>query len=222
METAHYQAVSALEMKDEFVATGGQDSRLKIWLFSSLCFQKDPKFEFEFRDHADQITSLCFSPNTSKRLFSASLDKTVKLYDLPSKLCLKTITLQSSVSKILLNNLEALLFVILDNQNIYQLALEHEDENKKKTLVHKKKVTDMTLTLDNSYLVSGDANGLVYIWNLNQVDQQTQIPSVKLFELHKGQGAITNLVAIKRPVSLFGLKANLKSYAPGEVQQFQK
>ncbi len=41
--------------------------------------------------------------------------------------------------------------------------------------------------------------------------------------MHKDKGAITNLICIHRPLSLYGLTANMKGYDPlGEVKPFQK
>jgi WD40 repeat protein len=89
---------------------------------------------------------------------------------------------------------------------------------------HKKKVTAMVLSKDGRYLISGDAQGLMYIWNIqteemNMKDSENG-PSLPLctLELHKDKGAITNLVAITRPLSLFGLTSNMKNYNPGELK----
>ena len=48
------------------------------------------------------------------------------------------------------------------------------------------------------------------------------IPKPRTFEIHKDLGPVTNLIAIRRPLSLYGLKANLKAYEPGEVKQMSK
>jgi hypothetical protein len=85
----------------------------------------------------------------------------------------------------------------------------------------------MCLTLDGQYLISGDAVGHIYIWNMEKIDPQSGMPKLKLFDLHKPKNgkegsAITNLIPINRPLNLFGLKANMKNYQPLEVGQFQK
>jgi hypothetical protein len=54
---------------------------------------------------------------------------------------------------------------------------------------------------------------LIYIWNLGSEDLQ-----LKTFELHKDKGAITNLVALQRPLSLFGLTANMAAYEPNTIK----
>jgi hypothetical protein len=45
---------------------------------------------------------------------------------------------------------------------------------------------------------------------------------LQTFEVHKDKGAITNLVAIHRPLSLFGLTANMQGYEPGDLKPLQK
>ena len=42
------------------------------------------------------------------------------------------------------------------------------------------------------------------------------------FELHMNKGAITNIISIHRPLSLYGLTANMKGYEPNDLKTFQK
>lgn len=79
----------------------------------------------------------------------------------------------------------------------------------------------MTLTVDNMQLVSGDSAGSIYIWNLNVDGDNSnggQQNLLQMFELHRDHGAITNLVPLTRPLSLFGLTANMQAYEPGELK----
>jgi hypothetical protein len=65
---------------------------------------------------------------------------------------------------------------------------------------------------------------LIYIWGVIEdatAASSTSLP-VQTFEVHKDKGAITNLVAINRPLSLFGLTANMQGYEPGEIKPLQK
>lgn len=45
---------------------------------------------------------------------------------------------------------------------------------------------------------------------------------ISTYELHKDKGAITNLVPIFRPLTLFGLTANMKSFEVQEIKALQK
>jgi WD40 repeat protein len=84
----------------------------------------------------------------------------------------------------------------------------------KKTLIHKKRVSAVCLTIDNQFLISGDISGLIYIWNVEKIHahDDAQHGLMSTYEIHKDKGQITNLIAIHRPLSLFGLTANMKSF----------
>jgi len=40
--------------------------------------------------------------------------------------------------------------------------------------------------------------------------------------LHKDKGAITNIVPIQRPLSLYGLTANMSGYEPNQIKSLQR
>jgi hypothetical protein len=101
----------------------------------------------------------------------------------------------------------------------------------------------MCLSFDGQYLICGDIQGLLYVWNIASPDfitgsssnltsprngqQKSELLSMgssvlHTFELHKDKGPITNLLCIYRPLSLFGLTANMKAYEPIEAKPLQK
>ena len=69
---------------------------------------------------------------------------------------------------------------------------------------HKKKVTCMCISHCGQYLVSGDVQGLIYIWSTAESEEPGSPSSAErinsnlltTYELHSGRGAITNLQAI--------------------------
>lgn len=65
-------------------------------------------------------------------------------------------------------------------------------------------------------------NGAAATSVLNQRSELIGVGSSLLstFELHKDRGAITNLVCVYRPLSLYGLTANMKAYEPTELKAF--
>jgi len=80
---------------------------------------------------------------------------------------------------------ECFVYLGCDNLNVYQFPLSASSENKKRaTLTHKKKITSMTLT--ERYLVTGDAQGLMYIWELSQ--KECEVLPLKTFAIHEGKG----------------------------------
>lgn len=110
---------------------------------------------------------------------------------------------------------ESFLYLACDNLNVYQVPIR--EPNQKKTLTHKKKITAMTLSTDGTRLITGDAHGLIYVWLLTCEDL-----SLKTFTLHSDKGAVTNLVALERPLSLFGLTANMAGYNPNSIKPLQR
>ena len=185
----------------------------------------------EFGDHTGVVTAVKFSYGASlQRAFSGSLDKTFKVYDLPSKMILKQIQMSSPILKIVVDQIESSAFIACENFNVYQMPLQASqpdlqtasfsqqgtsmsNQAKKRTLLHKKRITAMTLSVDGKQLVTGDSGGTIYIWNLSvEGDNSTGMyqPSLlKTLEIHSEYGAITNLEALTRPLSLFGLTANM-------------
>ena len=78
----------------------------------------------------------------------------------------------------------------------------------------------MCLSTDGRFLITGDVAGSIYKWTIK--DEQTTSLPLSTFDIHKDHGAVTNLVAISRPLSLFGLTANMQGYEPGDLRPLQK
>jgi hypothetical protein len=75
----------------------------------------------------------------------------------------------------------------------------------------------VALSNDGSRLITGDVQGVVYIWLVSSDDC-----TMKTLDLHKDKGGITNIVAIQRPLSLYGLTANMSGYEPNQIKQLQR
>ena len=132
------------------------------------------------------------------------------------------------------DSIESNIYLACDNQNIYHFVAESGGQEGQRTkhrrvMQHKKKISAMTLTDD--FLVSGDIAGLLYTWTLAIENSGPQSPVssegksaslVNTMELHANKGAVTNLVAIQRPLSLFGLTANMAEYHVPQVQPLEK
>lgn len=151
--------------------TGGKDAKVKVWMIPDLISKNFGdtmhKAYAEFSEHTNEITQVKLLG--SFRAMSASLDKQFKVYDLASKLCIKTIQTQSAISKAVVDHTESYVYVACDNQNIYCYSLEQTESGgkskHKKTLIHKKKVTAVCISVDDQFVISGDQNGVIYIWS---------------------------------------------------------
>ena len=78
----------------------------------------------EFGDHTSEVTQVQLSRSSSNRAFSASLDKTFKVYDIAAKCTLKNIQAPSPINKLAVDNIEAYVYLACDNQNVYAYSMD--------------------------------------------------------------------------------------------------
>ena len=95
----------------------------------------------EFAEHASEVTQVSFASSNCLRAFSCSLDKQFKVYDIGAKLTLKSIQTQSPIFKMIVDSIEANVYLACENQNIYQYSMEisssDQKSKQKKTLQHR-------------------------------------------------------------------------------------
>ena len=96
VENAHYMEINDLDISKtqaDMIITGGKDCKVKIWMMRDLLSKdaSDLACYHEFGEHSQEVTQVAFSQNNSSRAFSASIDKQFKVYDIPAKMCIKTI-----------------------------------------------------------------------------------------------------------------------------------
>jgi len=111
IENAHYLTINDLDVSNpcgsvdadslcggqahgDLIITGGKDTSVKVWKMTQLLSQKESQGTplMSWNDHSAEVTQVRFSFAASiLRAFSSSLDKTFRVYDLPSKVCIKQI-----------------------------------------------------------------------------------------------------------------------------------
>jgi len=126
IESAHYMEITDLDINENMVITGGKDCKVKVWLLTDIIRNEQQKqlCYAEFNEHTSEVTQVKFSPAGVNRAYSASTDKQFKVYDLASKVCIKTIQTQSPILKVVMDHSETNIYVACDNQNIYCYGLE--------------------------------------------------------------------------------------------------
>lgn len=80
----------------------------------------------EFAEHTSDVTAVQFSKSSPQRAFSASLDKSFKVYDIPAKVTLKSIQTPSPINHIAIDNTETHAYVACENQNVYAFSLDQQ------------------------------------------------------------------------------------------------
>lgn len=91
-QQGHYYAISSLEFSPDgsVIATGGDDGKVKLWsVTSGFCF-------VTFSDHTSAITDICYVKG-SHAIVSASLDGTVRAFDLVRYRNFRTLTTPTPV-----------------------------------------------------------------------------------------------------------------------------
>ena len=61
----------------------------------------------EFGEHTSEVTAVLFSRCNPVRAFSASLDKTFKVYDIAAKCTLKSIQAASPINRMVIDTVES-------------------------------------------------------------------------------------------------------------------
>lgn len=113
-------------------------------------------------------------------IFTASEDRFVKIYSLISGAMLLSIAFPQPLSNIVADVVERALFVGGSDGTIYifniatpprsiEHQLTHEGAAEGVLKKHEKRVTAMSISADGKTLCSGDAEGQIYIWDLESL-----------------------------------------------------
>ena len=98
--------------------------RESLIILYRLFFGQKNQSLVEFGDHTSEVTQVQFSRSSPHRAFSASLDKTFKVYDIAAKCTLKSLQAPAPINKMAIDVIESLVYLACDNQNVYAYSLE--------------------------------------------------------------------------------------------------
>ncbi|KAJ8094611.1 Pre-rRNA-processing protein ipi3 [Marasmius tenuissimus] len=218
---AHYRQVNVLRFTRDGNAliSGSDDSSISVWSVSRLIdedLQNElPSSLFSLSDHTLPVTDIICGVGVfpSCRILTASLDHSVKLWDLASKSLLTTFMFPQVISTLAWDVTERLFFAASADGSIHQMNLFREreaiggggvsdviratDETRKERLINVgDPITSIAISMASSLLV-GTSSGLIHIYD---------IPSHQLMRTittHKGF-SITYLSTLLKPVDLIG------------------
>ncbi|CAK5014768.1 unnamed protein product [Aphanomyces euteiches] len=243
---AHYKAVSALSMTtdDAFVISGGDDAVVHVWRLLDLLDASSPDSVLRtgavpvhtWTDHVLPITSIhCGHGGYLGRVFTSSLDRTTKFYDIPTGACLASITCPSFVNVVVADAMEHRLFLGAGDGRIYVVDLHaaataataaaarivmaqqdaapfaQEPLSTEGFIGHEAPVTALVASTCGQYLISGDDGGAVRVWDTVSRQALRTITLVK--------GGVSSMQLHPRPSGVFHPD---KTPAPLGVAPFKK
>ncbi|KAM6945512.1 WD repeat-containing protein 18 [Aplochiton taeniatus] len=207
----HYQDLTCLRFTDDssHFVSGGKDNLALIWSLASVV-QLDPSHSPEPRHvlsrHSLPITDIhCGLMGPQARVATASLDQTVKLWEISSGELLLSVLFDVGIMSVTLDPCEYYLFCGGSDGGIFQVSLCSQNLGRDKTFQsdsngnqvfkgHRNLVTCLSVSMDGTLLVSGSQDDTVKLWD---IQSKQSIRSIN----HKGP--ITNAVIIPAPANMF-------------------
>jgi len=155
--------------------------------------QEDVKPIKSWSDHSLTITSLYFGVGgTNSRLLSVSLDRTLKIWEISTKLLLCSINMPTSLTSVIMDITEKAIFIGGIDGNIYHIhlySLLKSDTNTEDIFKgHSQSITSLSTSLDGSLLISGSLDGTVKIWDI--LSKQV----LRSFNKHKGSVTFVKII----------------------------
>ncbi|XP_068176500.1 WD repeat-containing protein 18 isoform X3 [Antennarius striatus] len=207
----HYQDVTCLQFTDDgsHFVSGGKDNLAQVWSLSSV-IQVDSSHAPEPRHvlsrHSLPITDLhCGLMGAQARVATASLDQTVKVWELSSGELLLSVLFDVEVMSVTMDPCEYFLFCGGSDGNIFQVSLCNQSLSRDKSFQsdndgnqvfkgHRNLVTCLSVSMDGTLLLSGSHDESVRLWDI----QSKQ--SIRCLA-HKGP--VTNAVIMPAPANMF-------------------
>ncbi|XP_051259268.1 WD repeat-containing protein 18 isoform X1 [Dicentrarchus labrax] len=207
----HYQDVTCLKFTDDgsHFVSGGKDNLALVWsLFSviQLDLSHTPEPRHVLSRHSLPITDLhCGMMGAQARVATASLDQTVKVWELSSGELLLSVLFDVEIMSVTFDPCEYFLFCGGSDGNIFQVSLCSQNLSRDKSFQsdsdgnqvfkgHRNLVTCLSVSMDGTLLLSGSHDETVRLWDV----QSKQ--SIRCLT-HKGP--VTNAVIMAAPANMF-------------------
>ncbi|XP_060797659.1 WD repeat-containing protein 18 [Neoarius graeffei] len=207
----HYQDLSCLRFTDDssHFVSGGKDNLALVWNLASviqLDSSRTPEPRHVLSRHSLPITDVhCGLMGPQARVATASLDQTVKLWEISSGEMLLSVLFDISIMSVTLDPCEYFLFCGGSDGNIFQVSLCNTALSRDKTFQsdgdgnqvfkgHRNLVTCLSVSMDGTLLLSGSHDETVRMWD---VQSKQCIRCIN----HKGQ--VTNAAIIPAPGNMF-------------------
>lgn len=209
----HFQTVTHIVFTDDdsHFVTGGQDGMLLVWsLADVLSGRSQPKFSFS--DHTLPVTGLKVGLGGGRAaLFSVSLDRSLRVYDLAQGHQTAVLMFQSALTALTVDRLETMLFVGTSDGTVISFNISqpprtleyHLEEKDMKHAFqgHDGPVTCLSLSMDGESVLSAGQDGNLIVWH---------IKSKQMLKTIKHKGAVTNARFMMTPPNMFNGERKLQ------------
>ncbi|XP_030290104.1 WD repeat-containing protein 18 [Sparus aurata] len=207
----HYQDVTCLKFTDDssHFVSAGKDNLALVWSLSSviqLDLSHTPEPRHVLSRHSLPITDLhCGLMGAQARFATASLDQTVKVWELSSGELLLSVLFDVEIMSVTFDPCEYFLFCGGSDGNIFQVSLCSQSLSRDRSFQsdnngnqvfkgHRNMVTCLSVSMDGTLLLSGSHDETVRLWDI----QSKQ--SIRCLA-HKG--LVTNAVIMAAPANMF-------------------
>lgn len=209
---AHYKRVTSLLFTDDdaWLLSAGDDGTIAVWdwadmLAAARSTGTRPQPQASWSDHALGVTALhCGAGGTAARVYSASHDRTVRVWDLSCLMQLAAISLPSALTAVCADPQESTLLAggadgvvyLLDLAPKATALLDPASAAQRALRGHSQRVSALACSLDGALALSGSDDGTVIVWDLRSFQ------SVRVFSDHAAP--VSNVRVLLRPRDVFG------------------
>eukprot|EP01137_Pigoraptor_chileana_P002879 Opistho-2@42333 len=214
---AHYRAITAIAISDDgfHCVTGGEDSVVNVWRLASILSSVSDgdmsvKPLFTLTEHSLPVTSVrCGLGGMRSRVYTSSLDRTCKVFELTTGTLLASFSFPSSINCVTTDTAELRLFAGAADGNIYHLPLHgqgglgaggalgaaHGDAEHGLMAGSGAPIGSVAISHDGVLLLAGDDSGKVNAWHVSSGQVLRSFPELK--------GAVSACVVLPKPHDLF-------------------
>ncbi|XP_043909947.1 WD repeat-containing protein 18 [Protopterus annectens] len=207
----HFQDLTCICFTDDssHFVSGGKDNLVLLWNLCSVLeteLSRNPEPRYVWSRHTLPVTDIhCGFGGSLARIGTASLDQTVKLWEIASGELLLSILFDVGITSVAMDPSEYNLFCGGVDGNIFQVSLcalpvqrtktfQSDKENGCTFKGHRNQVTCLSVSMDGSLLLSGSHDETVKLWD---------IPSKQCIRTVSQKGPVTNAFIMPTVASMF-------------------
>lgn len=179
--TRHYQVINCLTFNKEgsCFASGSEDGLIFVWSMSQILCEKEAKPMCSFSYHSLPVKDLYFGlVGAYARLYSVSLDRSMRIYDVNEGILLLTLTFDAPLTAICADAIENNVFVgtstgqvmkcfMRDPPRGYEAHVDATDNEKVTNFKgHQGSIVALSVSVDCITLLSASTDGSVHLWDI--------------------------------------------------------